>query len=108
MNYDENSEFQEKERERRLELLICRLPAKGQPPVRWLRRPTSRWARIPAGVMLIIGGMLSILPFLGLWMLPLGLLLLAEDMPLLRRASNRVLHWIEHKHPRWMGLPEQN
>jgi hypothetical protein len=64
------------EHERRLQRLIRRLPGKMQAITRWLRRPASRWARIPAGVLLIIGGCLSILPFLGLWMLPLGLVLL--------------------------------
>jgi hypothetical protein len=55
------------EHERRLQRLIRRLPGKIQAVTRWLRRPASRWARIPAGVLLIIGGRLSILPFLGLW-----------------------------------------
>jgi hypothetical protein len=51
-----------------------------------------------------MGGFLSILPIVGLWMLPLGLVLLAEDIPPLRRATNRVLAWIEHRRPHWMGL----
>jgi hypothetical protein len=50
----------------------------------WLRKPASR-ARIPAGVLLIIGGCLAILPVFGLWMFPLGLMLLADDIPPLRR-----------------------
>ena len=74
------------EHERRLQRLIRQLPGKIQAITRWLRRPASRWARIPAGVLLTIGGRLSILPFFGLWMLPLGLILLADDIPLLRRA----------------------
>jgi hypothetical protein len=63
------------------------------------------WVRIPAGLALIVGGFLSILPVFGLWMLPFGLVLLAEDVPPLRRASGRVLAWIEHRRPHWMGLP---
>jgi hypothetical protein len=35
-------------------------------------------------LLLILGGLLSFLPILGIWMLPLGLLLLAEDLPVLR------------------------
>jgi hypothetical protein len=92
-------------RERRLELLIRRLPSWMQGTVRWLRQPSARWLRIPTGLMLIIGGFLSILPVLGLWMLPLGLVLLAEDIPPLRRATNRALLWIERRRPHWMGLP---
>src|SRR5689334_19651484 len=74
------------QRERRLERLIDRLPRRVQSAVRWLRRPSSRWVRIPAGVLLIGGSMLSMLPLFGLWMLPLGLVLLAEDIAPLRRA----------------------
>jgi hypothetical protein len=52
--------------EHRLERLIDRLPNAMQAPTRWLRRPSSRWVRIPAGVLLVGGGVLSILPFLGI------------------------------------------
>jgi hypothetical protein len=90
------------QRERRLNQLIDRLPGRVQHSVRWLRRPSSRWMRIPAGLLLIIGGLLSILPILGLWMLPLGLMLLAEDVPFLRRASDRLLDWIERRRPHWL------
>ena len=43
-----------------------------------------------------------LLPILGLWMLPLGLLLLAEDVPLLKSARTRILDWIERRHPNWL------
>jgi hypothetical protein len=39
---------------------------------------------------------------LGLWMLPLGLLLLAEDVPPLKTARTRILDWIERRHPNWL------
>jgi hypothetical protein len=96
---------QERTREQRVGLLIRRLPRRVQDSVRWLRQPSARWVRIPVGSLLILGGVLSILPFLGLWMLPLGLMLLAEDVGPLRRATDRVLSWIEHRRPHWMGLP---
>jgi hypothetical protein len=35
-------------------------------------------------------------------MLPLGLVLLAEDVPLLRRARDRLLDWIERRRPQWV------
>lgn len=94
-----------RDRERRLERLIRRLPARVADAVRWLRRPSSRWARIPMALLFLAGGVLFILPFLGLWMLPLGLALLAEDVPPLRRRTDRVLAWIECRRPHWMGLP---
>jgi hypothetical protein len=96
----------EQDRERRLELLVRRLPRRLQAVVRWLRRPAARWVRIPAGLLLIVASLFSILPILGLWMLPLGLVLLAEDVPPVRRATGRVLAWIERRRPHWMGLPQ--
>lgn len=94
----------DQDRERRLELLIRRLPERMQNAVHWLRDPSRRWVRIPAGLLLIVGSVLSILPVFGLWMLPLGIVLLAEDVPPLRRLTARVLAWIEQRHPNWMGL----
>lgn len=92
------------ERERRIERLIARLPARLQPVVRWLRRPVARWVRIPAGLLLVAGSLLALLPVFGLWMLPLGLLLLADDLPPVRRFTGRILCWIEVHRPHWMGL----
>jgi hypothetical protein len=89
-------------RERRLERLIERLPRRLSAGIRWLRRPASRWLRIPVGLLLIGGSLLSILPLFGLWMLPLGLVLLAEDVPPLRRARDRLLDWIERRRPQWL------
>ena len=40
--------------------------------------------RFPVALLLIAGGVFSFLPVLGIWMLPLGLLLLAVDLPVLR------------------------
>lgn len=76
--------------------------------VRRLRQPSARWLRIPAGLLLIVGGIFFILPVLGLWMLPLGIVLLAEDIPPLRRGTDRILAWIEHRRPHWMGLPSSS
>ena len=90
----------------RLDALIDRLPNALRSPLRWLRRPSSRWARIPAGILLVCGGLLFILPFLGIWMLPLGLMLLAEDVPALRRVRDGALDWIAHHRPHWLGEGE--
>ncbi len=91
-----------RQRERRLEGLMRRLPRRLRRTVRWLRRPSSRWLRIPAGILLIGGSLLSLLPFFGLWMLPLGLILLAEDIAPLRRARDRLLDRIERRRPHWL------
>jgi len=69
------------------------VPGKVARVLRSLRHPDSRWVRIPAGALLILGGVFSILPFLGLWMLPLGLLLIAYDVPFLRVPVGRFTLW---------------
>jgi hypothetical protein len=58
-----------------------------------------------SGILLIIGSFLSILPVFGLWMLPLGMVMLAQDVPFIKRLIDRLLAWIEWKHPKWLGLP---
>ncbi|MBS1001637.1 hypothetical protein JK169_11580 [Acetobacter persici] len=93
------------DRERRIELLVRQLPARIQAAVHWLRRPQARWVRMPAGVFFILGGCLAVLPVFGIWMLPLGVLLLSDDVPPLQRVTNKALAWVEAKRPHWMGLP---
>jgi hypothetical protein len=65
--------------------------------VGWLRKPSSRLVRIPAATLLIAGGIFSFLPVLGLWMLPLGLVLFAQDIPPLQKPMARMLGWVERK-----------
>ncbi len=77
-----------------------RLPHTLGRTVRWLREPSAKWVRIPVGILLILGGIFSILPVLGIWMLPLGLLLLAIDVPFLQGPVARVMIWLERK---WVG-----
>jgi hypothetical protein len=69
------------------------LPPRLARAMRWLRHPDSRLIRIPAGLALMIGGVFSFLPILGAWMLPLGLMLLAADIPPLQRPMARFAHW---------------
>ena len=57
------------------------LPQRVARGMRGLRHPKARYIRIPVAVLSIVGGVFSFLPVLGLWMLPLGLLLLAHDVP---------------------------
>lgn len=69
--------------------------------LRWLREPSSRSVRIPAGGFLIVAGIFGFMPVLGFWMLPLGFLLLAQDIPPLRRPTRRALLWGERRWARW-------
>ncbi|CAN5342437.1 hypothetical protein BH10PSE8_BH10PSE8_16130 [soil metagenome] len=69
--------------------------------LRWLRHPASRWARLPAGLFLIVGGVFSFLPILGVWMLPLGLMLIAADVPFLRRPMAGFTMWVIDRVEGW-------
>lgn len=63
----------------------------------WLRRSDRRGLRVVAGLLLVAGGICSILPVLGLWMLPLGLALLGEDRPWLKVLLERAARWVESR-----------
>jgi hypothetical protein len=67
--------------------------------VRWLRKPGSGWVRIPLGIALVLGGLVGFLPILGFWMIPLGLVVLARDIPFLRPPLIKLLDWVERKWP---------
>lgn len=76
---------QERRLDRQFQALSRNIPALER-PLRLLLGPRGWMIRMPAGVLLTIGGILSFLPVLGIWMLPLGLMLLAVDVPPLRPA----------------------
>ena len=67
----------------------------------WLRRPSARLVRIPAGILLVLGGIFSFLPVLGIWMLPLGLLLLALDVVFLQEPVNAAILRGQRKWTTW-------
>lgn len=83
--------------DRQLEALNKHLP-------RWMagallraRKPGAVWVRAPLGLVLIAGGFVGFLPILGFWMIPLGLALLALDVPFLRAPLARLLGYINRK-----------
>jgi hypothetical protein len=55
-----------------------------------LRQPRAVWVRVPTGIALTGGGLLSFLPVLGIWMLPVGLALLAHDVRVMRKPVAHV------------------
>ena len=60
----------------------------------WSRGPSAKGFRIPIGILFTLGGFLWFLPILGVWMMPLGLLLLAQDVKPMRRPVGRGILWL--------------
>lgn len=87
----------QKELDRHFAWFESKLPAGPATFVGWLRQPSSIYARIPLALLLIVGGIFSFLPILGIWMLPLGLVLFAQDVPFLQKPIAKALGWIERK-----------
>jgi hypothetical protein len=69
------------------------IPDRAARALRSLRHPDARLIRIPIGLLCIVGGIFSFLPVLGIWMLPLGLLLIALDVPFLRKPVAYSTIW---------------
>ena len=85
----------------RIEQALTHAPRRLQAAVHWLREPSRRWVRLAAGVLLILGSLLAILPVFGLWMLPLGLALIGEDVPPLKAWLERMALRAETLWRRW-------
>jgi hypothetical protein len=60
----------------------------------WLRRPDARKVRLPLGILFIIASFLWFLPVLGIELLPIGVLLVAQDVPFLRAPVGRMALWL--------------
>jgi hypothetical protein len=65
--------------------------------VRKVRSPAVAPYRIPVGIALMAGGVAGFLPILGFWMLPLGLAVLAHDVPVIRPPMAKLLAKINGK-----------
>ena len=80
---------------RLIDRLQAKLPERMARIVAWLVSPAAILIRLPLGLLLIAGGVFSFLPLLGIWMLPLGILLIAVDLPPVRRWVIRTWPKIE-------------
>jgi hypothetical protein len=81
--------------------LESEVPERLRRAIRWMRRPQARLVRLPLGIVCILGSFLWFLPVLGLWFLPLGLLLIAQDVRFLRRPVGRMTLYLLD---RWVQL----
>jgi hypothetical protein len=71
--------------------------------IRWFRNPKSRWIRLPLGILFILASFFWFLPVIGIEFFPIGLLLIAQDVPFLRRPAAKLMIWLENK---WRALRE--
>ncbi len=90
--------------ERRLHRQFAAI-GRGVPPTRRvidaLLYGRLRLLRMPIACFFILGSFLAILPVFGLWMLPLGLLILAVDVPFLRPAISNAMIRGRRRIGRW-------
>jgi hypothetical protein len=93
----------EQDLDEHLERFQSRLPAWASGAIGWLWQPRFHWVRLPLGIVLILAGIVGFLPILGFWMIPLGLIVMAKDIPPLQPALVRGLDWIERKWPAKKG-----
>lgn len=70
--------------------------------IRWLREPKGRWVRLPLGLLIIAVSFLGpVVPVVGIEFIPIGLLLVAQDVPPLREPVADLTFWLERK---WVEL----
>ena len=103
-NFEGNAKLNDSAARRELNLYLNKLGAYLPDwlcrTVKWLREPDRVIAKIIISLLLVAGGVFSFLPVLGLWMLPLGLIIIAQDLTFLQRPLVRTFKWIEG---RWMA-----
>lgn len=54
------------------------------------RLPRSKALRLLVGIAFVLGGIVGFLPVVGFWMIPIGLLILSNDIPRVRRWRRRL------------------
>ena len=79
------------------------------PTIRFGRRtiklPSNRVARVGLGAAFVAGGLLSFLPVLGIWMLPLGVIILSHDFASVRRVRRRSQVGLTRRWRAWRRPP---
>ncbi|KPQ06373.1 MAG: putative transmembrane protein (PGPGW) [Rhodobacteraceae bacterium HLUCCA12] len=90
--------------DRQLRAMARSFPAMA-PLIAALHGRPGMMVRLPVAFLLLVGGLLGFLPILGFWMIPLGLLILAIDMPALRPVVSAAIirirrRWKTRRHHR--------
>lgn len=81
--------------------LEAELPPKLARLVHWLRGPQARWVRIPAALICFAFAFFWFMPVIGLEWAPVGLLLIAIDLPFLQRPVGLFILWLLEQWHRW-------
>jgi hypothetical protein len=89
---------------RQFQLIERRFPGFGR-YVAFIRADRARLIRLPIALLFILGGLLAVLPFLGLWMLPVGLMLLAVDLPFLQGPVSAAVIRLRRRFGHWLRRP---
>jgi hypothetical protein len=98
MSDDHHTVLHQKKFDRMLARLQAKLPGSLARAMAWLLSPAAVFLRLPLGILFVIGGIFAFLPVLGVWMLPLGILLIAVDVRPVRRW---VVHFWPKVEARW-------
>jgi hypothetical protein len=69
------------------------VPSKIRFANRHFHLPQSKPLRLGIGILLVAGGLVGFLPVVGFWMIPLGLLVLSVDIPVVRRWRRKLAVW---------------
>jgi len=85
------------ELDRIIERYQAKMPGRMARFVTWIRKPELRITRIISGVLLVLLGFVGFLPILGFWMLPLGFLILSNELAIVRRWRRQLSVWWARK-----------
>ena len=69
--------------------------------------PQSKPIRIGLGILLVAFGLVGFLPVVGFWMIPLGLLVLSVDVPIVRRWRRQLAVWWHRDRKNGEGAAER-
>ncbi|MFV3075747.1 hypothetical protein [Niveispirillum fermenti] len=69
------------------------LPSPAARFLEWLRNPKVRYIRLFIGFLLILASFFWFLPVIGLELLPIGLLIIAIDVPFLQKPIASFVMW---------------
>lgn len=83
--------------DRALDILQEQMPDRVCRAIRWLRNPQARMVRLPLGILFVLASFFWFLPVVGIELLPLGLMLIALDVPRLQGPVAKAALWLERQ-----------